>query len=196
MHPKDRSTEPPPRRRGISLAGALSLVSIVFVLVLVSLPRLRAFVLVENAADARATVHYLIDEFALEADDDPDPRVGELLERSHRLRHALSDAEVLADGRLLRRHGYLFAFVPHDVLDRPAVADVGEYDVRPMEANAPRPRASYVVLAWPWRAEGTPLVVGTPEGALYSPRRHDLDWSGPDLDPAVLPRWEEWSRVD
>jgi len=183
----------PPRIAGLSLAGAVSLVAVVCLLVLVSLPRLRTFILIENAADAQTTVRYLISEWE-RIEDDPDPRVGTLLAESGRLGHALSDAELLEDGRLLRRHGYLFAFVPRSEIERSSELLDDPARIGVVEAIAPRPEGHFL-LGWPWRAETTPLVLGTREGVLYSPVRKDPSWSGPDLDPLLLPPFERWQPL-
>jgi len=183
----------PPRIAGLSLTGAISLIAVVCLLVLVSLPRLRTFILIENAADAQTTVRYLISEWE-RIEGDPDPRVGTLLAESVKLGHALSDAELLEDGRLLRRHGYLFAFVPRSEIERSYERGDDSTRVQVLEAIAPRPQ-DYFLLGWPWRAETTPLVLGTPDGALYSPLRKDSSWSGPNLDPLRLPPFERWQLV-
>ena len=185
----------PRRIAGLSLTGAVSLISVVCVLVLVSLPRLRTFILIENAEDAKTTVRYLASESAL-IEGQADPRVGTLLEQSRKLRHALSDAEVLEDGRLLRRHGYLFAFVPVGEIDRSGEVEDDPNRVQPLEAIATLPETGHFLLAWPWRAEESPLVLGTLEGELYSPLRSDPAWSGPELDPLTLPPLERWRPVD
>ncbi len=177
------------------MSGAISLISVICVLVLVSLPRLRAFILLENAADARSTVRYLASEFALLGQEHPDPQVGDLLAKSRKLRHALSDTEVLAEGRLIRRHGYLFAFVPRSAIERNTPGNADENSVSMIEANVQRPDQDHIILAWPWSPENSQLVLGTIDGKLYAPLRKNSAWSGPDLDPLVLPPLERWKRV-
>ncbi|MAB79220.1 MAG: hypothetical protein CMJ89_07690 [Planctomycetes bacterium] len=192
-----RSTNPtplPPRRAlgGLSVLGAVSLISVVSVLVLVSLSRLRGFALHENALDARATVRYLADEFALLGEEHRYPQVGRLLENSRELQHALSDTEVLEGGRLLRRHGYLFALVPRRKIERSGDSVSDANSVRILEANAPRPSNAFVVLGWPWRPEPTPLVLCKVAGEIYSLKNAQAEWAGPHLDPQSLPPLELW----
>lgn len=184
----------PPRRTlgGLSVLGAVSLISVVSVLVLVSLSRLRGFTLHENALDARTTVRYLADEFALLEQQHPDPQVGRLLENSRELRHALSDTEILEGGRLLRRHGYLFALVPRRAIERSGDPVFSGNPIRIFEANAPRRSDAFVVLGWPWRPEPTPIVLCKVAGELYSLKNAQAEWAGPHLDPLSLPPLELW----
>src|SRR5262245_51531649 len=101
-----------PRTRGrvalsLSLSGALSLLAVVAVLIVVSVPRLRGLALQENEGDARGTAQALARALAaLEARPSRPPRLADLLETGE-LR-GLGDVELLAGGRVLRRHGYLF----------------------------------------------------------------------------------------
>ena len=91
----------------LSLSGALSLLAVVAVLVVVSLPRLRGLALQENEVDARGTALMLARALrGIEPRPDRKPALRELLRRPE-LR-GLADVEVLAEGTLLRRHGYLF----------------------------------------------------------------------------------------
>ena len=181
-------------RAGLSLTAAVSLVSVVFVLVLVSLPRLRAFVLVENAQDARITVRLLAEEYAALETMEAEPRIATLFEKSSNLRHILSDAESLEGGRLLRRHGYLFAFVPRVLIERDEESEEREA-VRLLEANVQRAEEPHWILGWPWGEETTALYLANPGGGLYSLQHTHSSWSGPGLDPLALPPLRIWERL-
>ncbi len=103
-------SEAPPSSRAsgaLSLSGAISLFAIVAVLVVISLPRLRGLALQENEVDAQGTAQILARALpGLEAKACRKPSLRELL-RSPEL-HGLGDAELLAGGSVMRRHGYLF----------------------------------------------------------------------------------------
>ena len=92
-------------RHGLSPAGALSLLAIVGVLVLVSLPRLHDFALQENEADAAALTRVL--GTRLGQATEPGSSLADLVE-SAGLEALRDDIEWVDDGRFLRRHGYLF----------------------------------------------------------------------------------------
>jgi len=191
--PPDRPARP---RRGLSLTGAISLVSVVCVLVLVSLPRLRDFAVLENTRDARTTVAFLTKELAKYPEASADLRFGDLFE-ARDLRHTLSDLELLAAGRLLRRHGYLFTLVPWNA--REAVAPDEEADdeaVRPIEAGAELPPPPLAVLAWPWEhtRTGTQLILGTSRGEVWVHDNQTLRWSGPRLEVKALDDMTGWRR--
>jgi len=85
-----------------ALLGAVGIV-----VVLVSLPRLRSFALHDNAQDARSMMDVLGDAvFAAQAGGPLE--LGAFFDSRPDLDHRLRDAEPLQEGRLLRRHGYLF----------------------------------------------------------------------------------------
>lgn len=92
---------------GISLSGALSLLAVVSVLVVVSVPRLRGIALQENEVDARGTAGLLASALRGMKDADDTPSLRELLRRPE-LAGLLADAELVEHGTLLRHHGYLF----------------------------------------------------------------------------------------
>lgn len=104
-------------RLAVALAAAarplrgpwLLLVAVGVVVVLVSLPLLRGLALKENELDAIQTMSLLGREvFAAEAA----PRnLGELVQGDRRLLRRLPDTCLMAEGRLLFRHGYLFELV-------------------------------------------------------------------------------------
>lgn len=119
-------------RNGLSTASALTLLALGVVVLLVSLPRLREFALVENEADAAALTGAVAAALAEDPPADVELPFGVLLERPLFARRA-QDAELLDGGRLLRRHGYAFR------VERPA-------DGPP------------VVLAWPWEPGRTGRV--------------------------------------
>jgi hypothetical protein len=150
-------------QHGLSLGAAVSMVAVIAVLILVSLPRLQAFALEENEADAAALTRVL--GRALADERPAPPSLAGLVEEAG-LDPAHDDLEWLEGGRLLRRHGYLFELPAHP--------------------------AGTALRAWPWtygdtgraafvfrRAQGV-LRHGNPSGA----------WTGPGRPPAGLePGW-------
>jgi hypothetical protein len=110
----------------VRIVDRLTLAAIGIVVALVSIPRLKAFALRENELDAAQTLRVLgaalgspgWDFAAAGLVGPPLPRaagaalapatVGELFLSTPSVARRLEDAELLADGRLLRRHGYLF----------------------------------------------------------------------------------------
>ena len=152
-----------PEQQGISLGAAASVVAVIAVLVVVSLPRLQAFALGENEADAAALTRVLGRELAEEGS--PSLSLASLVEEAG-LDPKHDDLEWLDGGRLLRRHGYLFE----------------------LTAN----KAGAALCAWPWtygdtgraafvfRRDRGMLRHGNPSGA----------WTGPARPPAGLePGW-------
>lgn len=175
---------PPPRARsaatlgGLTPSGALSLLAVVAVLVVVSVPRLRGLALQENLADARATALVLARALA-ERDGGPSSsvRLEELLSLA-----PLSDAELLADGRLLRRHGYLFEltrlFAPADSSWGGPAAEQGLAAVR----------------AWPWAhgRTGTKAYLVLADGTRLEHANDPPRWQGPGAAgaaPLEVPGW-------
>jgi hypothetical protein len=147
----------------------LTLVAVGVVVLLVSLPRLREFALDENEGDARRLVAHLGELLAhpVRAAESPEPEVSnveQLVHASRDLARQLDDAEFLEQGRLLRRHGYLFELTPR--------VDEG---------------SATGVRAWPWhyRQTGLSAFAWTPDAGL---QRHANDgglWSGPEQPPGA-----------
>jgi len=92
-------------------ADAAVLTAVGIVVLLVSLPRLREFALRENEADARRLTARL-GELCDRAQAAPPRDLGALLASEQLLLERLDDADWLADGAVLRRHGYLFGLAP------------------------------------------------------------------------------------
>ncbi|MCC6408463.1 MAG: hypothetical protein IT453_14970 [Planctomycetes bacterium] len=116
-------------RRSPSWGRYLTLVAISAVVVMISLPRLREFALRENENDARVLLGRLASTLEVHAAERP-AHVADLVAAGDGLAQWMTDAEYLEDGKLLRRHGYLF-----DVVQGP--------DER------------LAVRAWPWHAGRT-----------------------------------------
>jgi len=195
----------PPRRRtrtafvdervrswtGLSLTGAVSLLAVVSVLVFVSLPRLRGLARSENEADARAIVELLGRELVLRrpTPDSAAPTVQALADTKV-VTQALSDADFLADGRLLRRHGYLFTVVRLEGGAPPLPPGV-------VLAGEPlRPGAPLAVQAWPWAhgRTGTASLLGTSDGRLLRHANEHGRWAGSE-EPGPLTSWDGWRPV-
>lgn len=178
------------RRLGLSLLGACTIVSIVAVLVLVSLPRLRSFATTANEEDAVATSLRLASSLAERPVEPAELPLVEEIARDH-LR-LLTNAEFLEEGAQMRRHGYLFRL---QRVPRPARTGLG----RVVHANDPAPLLA--IVAWPWDVgrTGTSAWVATVEGDLLALRNQDGAWSGPDEDHGEIPprlwSWEGWRPV-
>ncbi len=93
----------------LSFGAMLSVSAVVGVLVLVSLPRLQAFALHENEADAAELTHLLGRELAALRQA---PRDLAAVSAAAGIQGLGDDLEWLHGGRLLRRHGYLFELAP------------------------------------------------------------------------------------
>jgi hypothetical protein len=184
---------PPPARRtlpgGLSPSGSLALVAVVLVLVVVSLPRLRGIALQENEADARDTAALLaraLERF--EAATQP-PSVAEVLASSEHPA-GLADAELLEEGRLLRRHGYLFEVVRLPIEWQVAGAALA---LGPC-ASAGSPLA---VRAWPWchGSTGATAFLFTGGGGRFAHANGPARWSGPEQPSAALEPCNGWRPI-
>lgn len=154
-------------RGGLRAIDALTLGAIAAVVLVVSLPRLRDFALRENEADALRLTGRLAD---LVSSSEPALRtadVRELLDQAPALAKQLDDAEFLAGGRRLRRHGYLFAAV---------AAEAGA----PWIAAWPWKHGHTGRAAYAWTAElglvGHPNADGAFSGLAAPPPRPDAGW--------------------
>jgi len=173
-----RSRAEDPSRAGISALSTLTIVAVVLVMVLVSLPRLRGFALRQNEQDALLTTRLLAGELA---DVPLDAGSLEVLVREHALGPELADAEYLAAGTLLRRHGYLFLRVPWS----PPPGGPGSPRAVRAAERGPEDGPGCAVLAWPWRAgrTGTAAFLGVGSELLLGHPNRDLGASGPDAPP-------------
>ncbi|HVS18200.1 MAG TPA: hypothetical protein VMT18_06340 [Planctomycetota bacterium] len=154
---------------------ALTLGAVALVVLLVSLPRLQDLAVRENEGDAR----WLSERLAELSGEVPGAArdIRGLLERQPNLTRLLDDAEYLENGRLLRRHGYLFELVARG-------EDAGECAVAG-------------VRAWPWRYERTGRRAylwrcGEPV------RAHANDggrWSGPERPPDLASGDAGWQAL-
>jgi hypothetical protein len=149
-------------------ADASVLLAVAVVVLLVSLPRLREFALRENEADARTLVARLGELCARETHAGS---LAQALEREPQLVARLDDAEWLDQGRVLRRHGYLFEL---DASRRPAR-----------------------VLAWPWEHGRTGLRAFRWEaGVLQIHSNRAGAWSGAQAPPLEDASGDGWRPVD
>ena len=148
------------QRHRISWSGGATVAAIVLVLVLVSLPRLHDFAVRENEADARALTTQL-GEGLLRT---PGASLAELAAEAG-FEGRRNDVEWVAEGRLMRHHGYLF-----ELIRRPEGA---------------------LLRAWPWcyGETGRTAFVYRLEGGVF---RHANGgaWTGPEQPPT--PASEGW----
>jgi hypothetical protein len=141
------------RRLGaLSRSGALCLLAVVAVLVVVSLPRLRGMALQENEVDARATAQILGRALReLEARAARDPQLHELIGLPE-LR-GLADVELLAEGAVLRRHGYLF-----EVTRLPPALAARAASAGAVQGETGSAGSVLAIHAWPWELGTTGFV--------------------------------------
>jgi len=159
-----RAPENPPttaraRAGHVDSASIATLAAVAAVVVLVSLSSLRGFTLRQNELDAQRTVRLL---GQLAADEPEAPRaIGALVREHPGAARQLQDHELLYDGALLRRHGYLF-----DVQWSPAGASVR---------------------AWPWRhgRTGHGAYVCDAGRRIVGHPNDDGRWSGPEGAPTL-----------
>jgi hypothetical protein len=149
-------------RRGLSAVDYLSLCAIGLVVVLVSLPRLRAFALRENERDALRMLRVLGEDASKHGTVLGAGGLGALLAANDGHRVRLEDLELVDHGRL-RRHGYLF--------------DAAEL--------AP---GRWVLRAWPWEHGRTGVGVFqlTPGGDVHGFANPAGGFSGPNRPPPPL----------
>ena len=184
-------------RTGLSLPGTVSLVAVVSVLVLVSLPRLRGLARYENEADAQATIRLLAQELAVresESDGHALPPTFFELVSSPEVERSLSDARFVQNGRLLLRHGYLFAVVrlpgapPTDASAPRVVRAAG-----PPVAGA----GAWGIRAWPWKHghSGATALLATADGLTYRHANTPPVWNGPECEPEAPWSWSGWTQL-
>jgi hypothetical protein len=153
------------------LVDILTIGAIALVVVLVSIPRLRAFAVRANELDA---VHMLR---SLSAHPAPAGRasaewdLAAIVGSDAALKRRLEDLECLDDGRL-RRHGYLF-------------------DMTLLRPGEPMLRA------WPWQQgqTGCSAFVWTPQRGLLGVSNTDGRFSGPDHPPEAGDVGADWLRI-
>ena len=149
------------RVAGLRWVDHAMLLAIGIVVLIVSLPRLRAFALRENERDAVRMLRLLSADAVRHPEALASGGLGALLAASSAHRVRLEDLEVLDRGRV-RRHGYLFDAV---------------------EA----PDGTWVLRAWPWDHGHTGLGAfrATPDGRLHGTPNERGSISGPGAPPAI-----------
>jgi hypothetical protein len=157
--------------RSLPLVDMLTIGAIAIVVVLVTIPRLRAFAVRANELDA---MHMLR---ALSAQPAPNGRanagfdLSAIVAQDAALKRRLEDLECLEDGRV-RRHGYLF-------------------DMTLLRPGEPMLRA------WPWNQgqTGCSAFVWTPQRGLLGVPNTDGRYSGPDHPPRAAAIGADWLRM-
>ncbi|MFT5051477.1 MAG: hypothetical protein ACI8QZ_002895 [Chlamydiales bacterium] len=159
-------------RRWARLPDFLMIASIVTLVVLTSLPRLRAFVVRSNELDACDTLARLV---VLDLEHG---NFADVMAASPGLRRRLQDGVVTGDGELLRFHGFCF------VITRP-------------DAD---PNGAWSLLAWPelFGQSGVRAYSASSKGELWVHPNANGRWSGPELSPiGVAPGpasgWSPWA---
>lgn len=156
------------RRGRLRTLDALTLAAVALVVLLVSLPRLEDLAIRENEDDAAR----LAQRLAALAEEGGSAPVDRLLTAAPDLAQRLDDVELLAEGRVLRRHGYLFEALP---AEGPARA----------------------LRVWPWEYGRTGRVafVWTPEGGLLGHANGDAHWTGTEGPPPATHEGGGWCGV-
>jgi hypothetical protein len=156
-------------RSGLILADWITLGAIFLVVLVVSFPRLHSLALHQNEKDAMQAARMLGNSVLAMERELP---LALALEEDASLAHRLEDVEVLEQGRLLRRHGYLF--------DLKRGVD-----------------GTLAIRAWPWNAgeTGYGAFLYTKEEGLVGHANSHARWSGPDRAPTLEARDTSWQRV-
>lgn len=183
-------------RRGWSLLSIVSLVAIVSVVVMVSLSRLRGFVVHENEQDALSAVRLLGEELVALGDPAPDAPSIESLFRSARLERRLPDASFLGDGRLMQCHGYYFELVRIEGAPVPRPAP-GEVQAAAPGRTSGGSGGRVVVRAWPCvpGQTGTALLIATEAGLVLGHPNREHRWGGRGRPPALPGPGGDWARA-
>ncbi|HED64219.1 MAG TPA: hypothetical protein ENJ09_01565 [Planctomycetes bacterium] len=193
--PPERALSSDPSRGAISFLGATALTAIVAVLIFVSLPRLRSFVCLENESEARELAVALAKVLETDPPPDGEPLLLEELVRAEPDVAALGDEDFFAGGRLLRRHGYLFAVVP---VAAPVPAPAPRSGEVLAAESAPRPGTPRLaVRAWPWKRgrTGRAAFLAFPGGELWTLEGGPACPEGPRAGLEALASWEGWRRT-
>lgn len=155
-----------------------TLVAVVAVVVVISLPRLADFARRENQEDAVRLARRLMAERERQAAGAAAPtRVQELVAGlPPSAQRQLDDLAFLRDGELLRRHGYLFELF--------AAGD---------ESGAQGGGGVWAVRAWPWRAgeTGAKAYLALSSKLVFEHTHPPAEWSGPDHAPDTGPPMPE-----
>jgi len=146
----------------------LTLAAVALVVLLVSLPRLEDLAIRENEDDAARLALRL----AVLAEDGGPAPVESLLASAPDLAQRLDDVEMLSEGRVLRRHGYLFEVLP------------GE-----------GPAESLRIWPWEYGRTGRVAFVWTPEGGLLVHANAAASWTGPGGPPPASHAGSGWCDV-
>lgn len=183
---------PTSRARGpISFSGALSLLAVVAVLVVVSLPRLRGLAQQENEVDAKSTARLLASALR-EMGSSParKPAMRELLRRPELV--GLGDAELLAGGAVMRRHGYLF-----EVTCLPPTVTATCAPAALLGGESAALCGLLAIRAWPWDrgATGRFAFLATQRGGTLAHSNSDSPWAGVESAGAVLESLDGWSSA-
>jgi len=159
------------RRSGLGWIDRLTLGGIGLVVVLVSIPRVRAFAMHSNQADARA----LLPTLGELVGGEPGASLARAGAGAGTLARRLQDARWLAAAGALRHHGYLFRSVRS-------------------------PGGGARLAAWPWHAgrTGSLAFALDEDGVVWTHSNAEGRWSGPERPPEALERElgaGGWKRV-
>jgi hypothetical protein len=176
---------------GMSLSGTLSLLAVVAVLVVVSVPRLRALAVEENEVDACSTAQLLARALARSEPRGGAPSLRELLGRPE-LSGVVADAELLARGRLLRRHGYLF-----EIIRLPPAFGLSAVPMALVCGETSVLSGLSAVRAWPWvhGSTGNAAFLVTVAGASLLHPNPEPHWQGLEAAGAPLGPLGDWRRA-
>lgn len=180
------SSSPSPRRKR-TLPDRLTVLAVLLVVVLVSLPRLRSFGLRDNEADAVTTMVQLGRIVHAAEIGGMRPGLLELARQDERLGMTLRGARPLSDGRSM---GEEDAAADADPKEGPTDRFLLHGYLFEWRADVSAP----VLLAWPWNVgtTGRGVFACPADGRLYGHANRLGLWTGPRSAPPWPPADKGW----
>ena len=169
---------------GWTFLSTVTIAAIVSVLILVSVSRLRGFLLHENEQDALGAVR-MVTESLLESE--PGTTIADLV-RGNDLERRLPDAVFRQGDAVMESHGYFFEIVTlAPTAQPPARGFVRSVQAAPMEQQ--------VVRAWPCipGETGTTILIGLEDGTFLGHPNEGGHWGGLAAPPPLPATRADWA---